>query len=247
MNTLDIYYIFIHTVVAFFLFNSLEKVSLIMFEGFTLEAQREIEAARGWKPGYSALTYCTAEAVVMRQRSMDPCDLLSTEVLVAKRISGAPDCLGKLQSKWGGYTKPSDPSPIHAMQRTLQETLGWSALEIDLQFAGIIGPWLYQSTVEMTDSELILNVSEIQAEQTPFQATLFVAIVSDQCELGQGGYLKSTEGARWITLGDLIAEEGQNPHHLYWEMTFDCLQAFQNPTPQILFRGPGRYVLEIHR
>lgn len=215
-----------------------------MFEGFTLEAQRLIEAERGWKPGYSALTYCTAEAVVMRHISLD--DILSTEVIVAKRISGAPDCLGKLQSKWGGYTKPSDPSPLHAMQRTLNETFGWEPKAVDLKFANLVGPWLYKATMERRPNRLILNVSDIQAEQTPFQATLFAAVVSDQCQLGQGGYLRSTEGARWITLRELIAREGANPDHLYWQMVFECLEAFKYANPvHIRCRSPGPYSLLI--
>lgn len=218
-----------------------------MFEGFTLEQQRTTEAARGWKPGYSALTYCTAEAVVMRRFSLG--DILSTEVIVAKRISGAPDCLGKLQSKWGGYTKPSDQSPLDAMLRTLKETFGWEESdETDLRFTGLIGPWLYQGTMELCKDELVLNVSGTQAEVTPFQATLFAAIVSDQCQLGQGGYLKSTESARWVTLRELIATEGNNPNHLYWQMIYDCLDALTHErrgNDLILQRSPGRYSLQL--
>lgn len=215
-----------------------------MFEGYTLEAQRRIEEERGWKPTYSALTYCTAEAVVMRRWSLD--DPLAAEVVVAKRISGAPDCLGKLQSKWGGYTQPSDPSPIDAMHRILTETFGWDRGQAKLILAGLIGPWLYKATIIAREKSLTLNVCDIQAEKTPFQATLFAAILPADAELGEGNYLKFAKNARWSTIRDLIAVEGENPDHLYWEMTFNCLEALGCENSNFAFhRPPGQYTFDL--
>lgn len=215
-----------------------------MFEGFTLEQQREIECARGWQPTYAALTYCTAEAVVMRH--VLPHDILATEVVVAERISGAPDCVGKLQSKWGGYTKPTDQSPMHAMRRTLNEVFGWHADSISLKVTGIIGPWLYKSTLAIAEDTVVLTVSDMQAEQTPFQATLFAVVVPEGYELGQGSYLKTTREARWTTLRDPIELEGKNREHLYWEMTFDCLETIMGTRADCVFhRPPGQYILSL--
>lgn len=194
-----------------------------MFEGFTLEEQRKVEETRGWKSAYSALTYCTAEAVVMRNMSTE--NLLDTDVLIATRISGAPDCLDKVQSKWGGYVKPTDPTPLHSMRRTLQETFGWNTDHTSLQFAGIMGPWMYKSTLAVKGDDIVLTVLDQQAEVTPFQATLFVVVVSEECLLGRGGYLKSTKDARWVTVRDLIQSDGVNPDHLYWTMVYICLRA----------------------
>lgn len=214
-----------------------------MFEGFTLEQQRVIEAQRGWKPTYSALTYCTAEAVVFR--NVRP-NLLETEVAIGVRKSGAPDCLGKTQSKWGGYTKPSDPDPMRTMQRVLKETFDWNADQMRLQLAGIVGPWIYKSTLVIGEGGIVLTVSDTQAESTPFQATLFAAMVSCGCELGQGTHTKSTQDARWITVGELIQQEGRNLDHLYWEMLFVCLRALSLPpsgNDLIVCHPPGQYVL----
>ncbi len=217
-----------------------------MFEGYTLEQQQALQEARGWKPGYSALTYCTAEAVVFRGSALIFDDPLSAEVVVAQRISGAPDCLGKLQSKWGGYTKPIHQSPDHAIRSTLKDTFDWNPEEIELQLSGIIGPWLYQGTIGADEERMVLTVSDSQAEATPFQATLYAAIVSDRCKLGRGGsHLKSTTEARWIALRDLIATEGSNPNHMYWQMVFHCFQTLVeiDCRPSSLFRAPGQYAL----
>lgn len=222
-----------------------------MFEGYTLEAQRQFEEARGWKPSYSALTYCTAEAVLMRKPSSGVGDLIDTEILIATRVSGAPDCVGRVQSKWGGYVKPTDQTPLHSMQRTLQEMFGWSADQIGLKFAGILGPWMYKSTLALEgERQLILNIINEQAEMTPFQATLFAATVSPDCELDQGGHQKSTKDARWVTLRELVQSQGNNPDHLYWTMVYACLRITWSGwdmefSDAIMRQTLGRYFLDI--
>jgi len=95
-----------------------------VFEGFTLGEQREVEAARGWKPSYGALTYCTAEAVVVYRANPDD-HVLDWEILDAERVTGAPDCVGKRQGKWGTYIMPGkDKSAVEAVRRCLNENFG---------------------------------------------------------------------------------------------------------------------------
>jgi hypothetical protein len=220
-----------------------------MFEGFTLEQQRRIELERGWKPTYSALTYCTAEAVLLRNLSGSSLDC---EILIAERTSGAPDCLGKTQGKWGTYIKPTDRSARYAIHRGLKELFGWDVIKIheSLLFVGIVGPELYKATVSLVGQKtLTLAVTEEQAEITPFEAKVFCGRV-DGYELGKGSYLKSTKNARWVKLSDLITEQGNNQNVLYWTMIWLCLSGLAGTTIHldelITEFTPGEYRFCLH-
>lgn len=203
-----------------------------MFEGYTLEQQRKSEAVRGWRPDFAALTYCTAEAVIFR-KPKDAKNFLDEEFLDAERVTGAPDCVGRRQGKWGTYVRPTDPTAHHAIQRGVRETFGWDVGLEKFRMAGIVGPWIHRGTVEISSQKLILTVHEEQGENTPFQAILFWTDVTGfDIRPEEGNYAKTTRGARWIRLRDLIAEQGQNPDYMYWIMLWFCLR--QRKLGQIL-------------
>lgn len=216
-----------------------------MFEGLTLATQRALEEARGWKPGYSALTYNTAEAVLFRQPDGVE-EALDYEILDAERVTGAPDCVGKRQGKWGAYVKPTDPTARHAIQRGLKETFGWEVPLGNFHMVGIVGPWLHKATTELDGGLLVLTVHEDQAEQTPFEAKLFSVDVTD-FEVGtEGGHAKATKDARWIKIRDLIAEQGQNKDYLYWLMVAMCFEERKGEGPRtynsLQYISPGEYL-----
>ncbi len=212
-----------------------------MFDHYTLEQQREDEAKRGWKPNYSALTYCTAEAVIFRvpKNRKTPLDL---EIVDAIRTSGAPDCLGKRQGKWGTYVKPTDENAFHAIRRGIRETFGWDLPEDVYRFSGLIGPAVYKSTIRMGEKHLILNVTDIQAERTPFEAKLFFACATGSELSPDAGFNKSTKDARWISLRDLITEQGQNENYLYWSMIARCILMNLTLSTQRFEGGPWDFV-----
>jgi len=222
-----------------------------MFKGFTLEQQREIEVQRGWKPSYSALTYCTAEAVIFRKPPNNSLyrNVLGYEILDAERTGGAPDCLGKRQGKWGAYVYPTDPTARDAFKRGLKEQFGWDVPLERLRFAGVVGPWLHKATARLGGSFLVLSVKEEQAEQTPFEAKLF-SVNATGFDIGpQGNYLKATRDMRWISLRDLIAEQGQNQDYLYWlmiarcmEVEYDSMTTLGNP---FKYFAPGEYKFRV--
>ncbi len=220
-----------------------------MFEGYTLEQQREVEVARGWKPTYSALTYCTAEAILHRGKG----HVLDHEILIAERTSGAPDCLGKIQGKWGTYVKPTDRNAECAIKRSMSESFGWDDHTYNATFEGIVGPELYKARLRYISREkqqdLVLDVTEQQGESTPFQATLFSIEVAPGRKFGSGSYGKSTKNAQWIELNQLIKEQGENPNFLYWTMI--AIYIHRN-RPGVDFCGgpkfeefsPGEHIIE---
>lgn len=214
-----------------------------MFEGFTLEQQRAIEVERGWKTSWSALTYCTAEGVLFRKTKRAK-SLLDYEILDAERTSGAPDCIHKRQGKWGTYVRPTDPTARHTFARALKELFDWEVPHSHLSLVSIVGPWLHKSTMKSDGNNLVLNVLNDQAEATPFEAKLFWTDVSGY-EIGKGGsYAKSTTGARWITLRDLIEEQGTNPDYLYWTMIALCVQGDFFPVGvDTQYISPGKYAM----
>ena len=218
-----------------------------MFEGYTLEAQRQVEVERGWKPTYSALSYCTAEGVIFR-RALRTDNVLDCYILEVERTSGAPDCLGKRQGKWGTYVRPTDRNARYAFQRYLMEAFEWNVGPEQLAFASIVGPELYKSTVQTKEGILFLTVTDQQAEQTPFEAKLFCIDVTDNPNfhwLGEGGYTKSTKNARWVRVRDLIAEQGNNADYLYWTMLALCIFCqsgkLRSQNEIVSEFGPGEY------
>lgn len=215
-----------------------------MFEGYTLGDQRKFEEARGWKGTFRALTYCTAEAVLTRKSDRDG-DWLDWEILVAERATGAPDCIGRTQGKWGAYVYPTDPTTRHAVRRGLREIFGWDVPPENFRLAGLVGPWLHKATAGLKGGRLVVSVLEDQAEETPFQATLFSADVTGFDIGGAGSYSRTTAGARWITLFDLITEQGTSFDFMYWTMVALAIQRERNLVSQYLlteYFGPG-----IHR
>ncbi len=195
-----------------------------MHEGLTLEKQRENEVARGWKPTWSALTYCTAEAVIYRV-PMPNASIIDYEILDAIRTGGSPDCIGKHQGKWGTYVKPTDKSALHACERAMNELFGWTIKLRKNDFRGIIGPSVFKATLTLLsrDSEIQLNVTEEQGESTPFEAKIFLVNATHLELLSTANFNKSTRDAQWITIRDLIATQGQNPDYLYWSMIYRCV------------------------
>lgn len=219
-----------------------------MFEGYTLADQREFEKQRGWKSEWAALTYCTAEAVVCRSVP-DAASFLDWEILDAERISGAPDCLGRRQGKWGTYCRPTDMTPRHAVKRNIKEQFGWEIDLLEIGFAGMFGPWVWKAGAKLDENEnLVLQVTEEQMEQTPFLATLFFADATGY-ELGHGAYLKATKDARWISVRELVSREGDNTGYLYWAMIGAALysqtQNLLHPDRLILNYPPGEHIIRL--
>jgi hypothetical protein len=149
---------------------------------------------------------------------------LDWEILEAERTSGAPDCLGKWQGKWGTYTKPTDHTAEHAVKRGLAEYFGEGLGNRGrLSFVAIVGPWLHKAKMYLDRYEPVLEVLKDQGEQTPFQATLFVFEANFKEVDISGGHSKSTKDLRWVTLRSLIHKQGDNPDYLYWQMIGLCL------------------------
>lgn len=194
-----------------------------MFENLTLADQRRTEEARGWKPHFRALTYCTAEAVLFR-RPTDTKSILDYEVLDAERISGAPDCVGKRQGKWGTYIYPTDKTAEHAILRALKELFAWDIPHSSLQFAGVVGPWLHKATARLEKEILYLRVLDEQAEETPFEAKLFFTDVTSFDLSSTNAYLKICKDLRWVRFKELIKTQGQNKNYLYWQMIAMCAE-----------------------
>jgi hypothetical protein len=232
-----------------------------MFEGLKLGAQRAIERARGWKwndpanptppeKEYNALTYCTVEFVCFRQPgNVD--SILDYEILDAERVTGAPDCVGRIQGKWAGYVNPTDEDCTASLERIIKGLFGWSEfIDTRSDLVKIIGPALYRSTVRLEEDEsaIILTISDVQAEETPFEGKLF-AFNATMLELPtEGGYAKATKNARWIKLRDLIAERGTDSSYMYWQMVVLALiresTAVTAHDLLCLFR-PGQHRLDI--
>jgi hypothetical protein len=225
-----------------------------MFEGFTLEQQRIIEVERGWKPNYSALTYCTAEAVLFRKPTgRSASDLvLDYEILDAVRTTGAPDCVGKHQGKWGTYIMPKHRDGRTAYAEMLKNMFGWGVRsEMDIMYCGTVGPWFHKATAALQGSQALrLIVADKQAEATPFKADLFCVNVTD-CRLPpDGNYLKSTKDARWVTVAELIREQGSNEDYLYWLMLAICFRRIAGAGMYMDSVGryypPGEYLFSIN-
>ncbi len=191
----------------------------VMFGGLTLEKQREHEVARGWKPNYAALTYCTAEVVPFRNTG----DPRNPEILVSTRVTGATDCVGIQQVKYGTYSKPTDPSARHAIAREMRDMFSLYLDPEQFQFAGIVSQWLYKSTIIYDDGDMVLEVSDVQAEETPFQATLFHVNLTG-LEIGQGPRHKAIKDVMWVTLRDFVNERGSDNSWAYAQMLFMAMR-----------------------
>lgn len=221
-----------------------------MFQGQTLGSQQKFQEERGWKPEFNPLTYCTAEAVLWRKPA-GATSILDLEILDAERTSGAPDCLGRHQGKWGTYVIPSkDPTARHAIQREVKTAFGWDLRLDKFNLAGIVGPWLHQATMRLEGNTLVLVVYEGQMEQTPFEAKLFSVNVTGHELDSEGKYTKATKGARWITLRDLVAEQGSNQVYLYWQMIALALQREMGEVSNNYlnnYHAPGEYKFPIRQ
>lgn len=218
-----------------------------MFEGLTLEDQRKTESERGWKPHYSALTYCTSEAVIFRKTEGSR-NIMDYEILVARRVTGAPDCIGKLQGKWGAYIYPTDRTAKHSIQRGLKEQFGWSIPTEHLRFAGVVGPWLHKARVEFGSTGFLhLFVTEEQAEKTPFEGKLFHVDATGLDIGAEGTYLKTTTDAKWVVLDKLVQEEGHNPDFIYWQMIAMCTGVVYDSMVRDIFYyyEPGEHLFKV--
>lgn len=221
-----------------------------MFEGQTLGSQQEFQKERGWKPEFNPLTYCTAEAVLWRKPG-GAANVLDLEILDAERTSGAPDCLGRRQGKWGTYVIPSkDPTARHAIQREVKAAFGWDLSLDRFNLAGIVGPWLHQATMRLEENTLVLNIHNSQMEQTPFEAKLFSANATGHGLDPTGRYTKATKDARWITLHNLVAEQGENPLYLYWQMIALAVQRHMGEVSNNYlnnYYAPGEYKFPVRQ
>lgn len=224
-----------------------------MFEGYTLEKQRQDEIARGWKPDFSALTYCTAEAVVYR-RPKNGGNVLNFEILVGKRSTtkGIEDMRGRPVGRWGTQVRTSsDPTSRDAVQRyLLKESFGWDIKPEQCILVDIVGPWLHKATVHLDESRvyggLILKVHEGQGEVTPFESKLF-RVDATGLEIDPAGkHTGAFDDVRWTSLRDLIAEQGENPDFLYWLMVALSFHSiWGSGVPKLAYYKPGDYEFQI--
>lgn len=148
-----------------------------MFESFSLadfgkRAGWDIAVREGgWQKPFAIPT---AEAVVSRIKDGGGSSVYDLEFAIAKRVAGAPECLGMRQLKWGTVIFPSDETPAAALIRCMAKDLGMSVFPGHCVSVGTIGPWLYRSTLTLNDRQLILTILDEQAEkETPFFASLF--------------------------------------------------------------------------
>lgn len=219
-----------------------------MFEQFTVNNLAERAGwditvlENGWKNPFAIPT---AEAIVWRKKGDGflPQDL---EFAVARRVAGAPECLGMWQLKWGTVIFPADETPVVALMRCMAKDLGLRFLQ-NIMPIGTVGPWLYRSTIALNNEQLVLTVLDEQAEkETPFYASLFYV---DATGLAQGQVSSAVVDFEWVGFEDLIARYGANTNCIYWQMFFMVMEQFlEKPKTENFFARtwrPGEYVLKM--
>ncbi len=218
-----------------------------MYENFTLEKQRAVELERGWNPATSkALVYSTAEAVVAQLNAAAPLD---SRILCARRIAGAPDCIGRWQAKWSTYQFPHEATPTQALERYFAATFGWKGMPGWHTCVGLIGPHIYNSTLTLDRRDMLLSVTGQGAEETPFRGTLHLVEAIRFDILAEGAYQKAFKDVCLMTLRDLIDQFGQDEKMLSWQMIASVFAdpAFINSRGPILYYPPGLYRIPLRR
>lgn len=232
-----------------------------MFESFTVA---DLGDRAGWditvrENGWQfTLALPTVEFVVWRFKKGTsrhiPYDL---EFAVARRIGGAPECLGMHQVKWGtNLCPPKDMTPLSSLLRYLPIGLGITPIADCCRPIGTIGPWTWKSTIALNGPELILTVVDEQAEKkTPFYGSLFAV---DATNLGDGSISGATSELKvqpafadleWIGFDDLIKRYGKTTGCIYWQIFFLAIEALTgNLKMESFFMRPftpGTYTLEL--
>lgn len=220
-----------------------------MFENFSLVdfgkrtgwdiAVRE----KGWKNPFAIPT---AEAVVFRT-TKDGDLVRDFEFAVARRVSGAPECLGMWQLKWGTVIFPTDETSLAALVRCMKKDLGISISPEWCVPVGTVGPWLYRSTLALDSRKLVLTILDQQAEkETPFLASLFYVNATG---FAQGEVSRAVADFEWVGFNDLIARHGASTNCIYWQMFFMAMEQFLGqPTIENFFARtwkPGEYSLKM--
>ncbi len=134
--------------------------------------------------------------------------LLRQRILVGERGGTGSHALGVTQCILGGFVNPaSDPTLAHTSQRETEEETG---LHIsNLEFVGVAGPQLPQSTAMVTEGELVVSRLDGTAmnPETPIIYHLFRGWCDGTDSLRETEELKNPRFAELEALTDIYGDD----------------------------------------
>lgn len=206
----------------------------------------QLDGRQKWKdPLVDAVvaTFCVRTRSSPISRSI----LDRTEWLVTKRVKGAEK--GQFQAHHGGFLKVTDSDIWTGACREVVEETGYQVSPANLIYLTSVGPAIFRSELTCKNSELILNISSVEAEPTVgFACPLFLTDVSSL--LPEQETDGEVEVHSWMTAREIIEAYGSKGDRQY--SLFNYFQMF---IPALLLMAkswipgqraitqPGRYTV----